>query len=63
MYIFQLDVRKSDLYYTSRFSYLRSEIAQSHTSCPISFNLINLPPEMRFVLQLTSLEAIADSKL
>lgn len=63
MYIFRPDVRKSGLSYTSRLSYLRSEIAQSHTSCPISFNLINLPPEMRFVLQLTSVEAMADGEL
>ncbi|OCH84788.1 hypothetical protein OBBRIDRAFT_798774 [Obba rivulosa] len=31
-----------------RFSYLRSQIAPSHTSCPMSFNVINLPSAFRY---------------
>ncbi|RDX43089.1 hypothetical protein OH76DRAFT_1361580 [Lentinus brumalis] len=30
------------------FSYLRSLIAPSYTSCPMSFNIINFPPYLRF---------------
>ncbi|KAI0027268.1 hypothetical protein K488DRAFT_74674, partial [Vararia minispora EC-137] len=30
------------------FSYLRSQIAPSHSSCPMSFNIINLPPSLRY---------------
>ncbi|EMD33478.1 hypothetical protein CERSUDRAFT_57200 [Gelatoporia subvermispora B] len=30
------------------FSYLRSQIAPSHTSCPMSFNVVNLPPALRY---------------
>ncbi|RXW12469.1 hypothetical protein EST38_g13387 [Candolleomyces aberdarensis] len=29
------------------FSYLRSQIAPSHTSCPMSFNIANLSPHLR----------------
>ncbi|KAL1698044.1 hypothetical protein EV121DRAFT_297627 [Schizophyllum commune] len=29
------------------FSYLRSQITASHTSAPLSFNIINLPPHLR----------------
>jgi hypothetical protein len=32
-----------------RFSYLRSQIAPSHTSCPMSYSVINLPPHLRYV--------------
>lgn len=32
------------------FSYLRSQIAPSHTSCPMSYSIINLPPHLRSVL-------------
>lgn len=35
-----------------RFSYLRSQIAPSHTSCPMSYSVINLPPHLRWVLYL-----------
>lgn len=34
-----------------RFSYLRSQIAPSHSSCPMNFNIINLPPHLRLVHQ------------
>ncbi|KAF7363429.1 hypothetical protein MSAN_00998700 [Mycena sanguinolenta] len=30
------------------FSYLRSQISASHTSCPISYSLINLPKNLRY---------------
>jgi len=30
-----------------RFSYIRSNIAPSHSSCPTSFSICNLPPEYR----------------
>ncbi|KJA24792.1 hypothetical protein HYPSUDRAFT_53569 [Hypholoma sublateritium FD-334 SS-4] len=30
------------------FSYLRSQIAPSHTSCPMSFSVVNLPPHLRY---------------
>ncbi|KAI0764182.1 hypothetical protein BD413DRAFT_494895 [Trametes elegans] len=30
------------------FSYLRSLIAPSYTSCPMSFNVVNLPPHLRY---------------
>ncbi|RXW14351.1 hypothetical protein EST38_g11510 [Candolleomyces aberdarensis] len=30
------------------FSYLRSQIAPSHTSCPMSFNIANLSPHLRY---------------
>ncbi|OCH87011.1 hypothetical protein OBBRIDRAFT_851644 [Obba rivulosa] len=30
------------------FSYLRSQIAPSHTSCPMSFNVVNLPLALRY---------------
>ncbi len=30
------------------FSYLRSQIAPSHSSCPMSFNIANLPPHLRY---------------
>lgn len=30
-----------------RFSYLRSQIAPSHSSCPISFNIINFPEYLK----------------
>ncbi|KAE9386142.1 hypothetical protein BT96DRAFT_960642 [Gymnopus androsaceus JB14] len=30
------------------FSYLRSQIAPSHTSCPMSYSVINLPAHLRF---------------
>ncbi|KAH9924357.1 hypothetical protein B0H21DRAFT_712451, partial [Amylocystis lapponica] len=30
------------------FSYLRSQIAPSHSSCPTSFSICNLPPEFRY---------------
>ncbi|KAJ3536169.1 hypothetical protein NMY22_g6153 [Coprinellus aureogranulatus] len=30
------------------FSYLRSQIAPSHSSCPISLSIANLPPHMRY---------------
>jgi hypothetical protein len=29
----------------NRFSYIRSNIAPSHSSCPTSFSICNLPPE------------------
>ncbi|KAH9853892.1 hypothetical protein C2E23DRAFT_858962 [Lenzites betulinus] len=29
------------------FSYLRSQITASYTSCPMSFNIVNLPPYLR----------------
>jgi len=29
------------------FSYLRSQIAPSHTSCPMSYSIVNLPPHLR----------------
>ena len=32
-----------------RFSYLRSQISASHTSGPMSFSIINLPPHLRSV--------------
>ncbi|KAJ2929408.1 hypothetical protein H1R20_g7676, partial [Candolleomyces eurysporus] len=35
------------------FLYLRSQIAPSHTSCPMSFNIANLSPHLRFVLLIT----------
>jgi hypothetical protein len=31
----------------NRFSYIRSNIAPSHSSCPTSFSICNLPPEYR----------------
>ena len=31
----------------SRFSYIRSNIAPSHSLCPLSFSICNLPPEYR----------------
>ncbi|KAH9852401.1 hypothetical protein C2E23DRAFT_860058 [Lenzites betulinus] len=30
------------------FSYLRSLIAPSYTSCPMSFNIVNFPPHLRY---------------
>ncbi|EIW62028.1 uncharacterized protein TRAVEDRAFT_35446 [Trametes versicolor FP-101664 SS1] len=30
------------------FSYLRSLITPSYTSCPMSFNIVNLPPHLRY---------------
>ncbi|KAL7278657.1 hypothetical protein ACG7TL_007658 [Trametes sanguinea] len=30
------------------FSYLRSQISPSYSSCPISFNIVNLPPHLRY---------------
>ncbi|THU88212.1 hypothetical protein K435DRAFT_680238 [Dendrothele bispora CBS 962.96] len=30
------------------FSYLRSQISQSHTSCLMSFSVVNLPPHLRY---------------
>jgi hypothetical protein len=33
-----------------RFSYIRSNIAPSHSSCPTSFSICNLPPEFRCVM-------------
>ena len=35
--------------YLHRFSYLRSQIAPSHTSCPMSFSVVNLPPHLQYV--------------
>ncbi len=32
----------------ARFSYVRSNIAPSHSSCPTSFAISNLPPEFRY---------------
>jgi hypothetical protein len=37
----------------SRFSYIRSNIAPSHSSCPVSFSICNLPPEYRYVYYFT----------
>jgi hypothetical protein len=34
-------------YSRNRFSYIRSNIAPSHSSCPTSFSICNLPPEYR----------------
>ena len=34
-----------------RFSYLRSNVSGSHTSCPMSFCIANLPPEYRYILR------------
>ena len=36
-----------------RFSYLRSNNAPSHSSCPISLSIVNLPPHLRSVPYLT----------
>ncbi|KAJ7864719.1 hypothetical protein B0H13DRAFT_2237002 [Mycena leptocephala] len=33
---------------TMGFSYLRSQISASHTSCPMSYSLINLPEHLRY---------------
>jgi hypothetical protein len=45
---------------SSRFSYIRSNIAPSHSSCPISFSICNLPPEYRYVLLLHNSCSVAD---
>ena len=34
----------------SRFSYIRSNIGPSHSSCPTSFSICNLPPQFRCVM-------------
>jgi hypothetical protein len=39
----------SNVILVPRFSYLRSQIAPSHTSCPMSYSVINLPPHLRYV--------------
>ncbi|KAG2141058.1 hypothetical protein DEU56DRAFT_734574 [Suillus clintonianus] len=36
------------------FSYIRSNIAPSHSSCPTSFSICNLPPEYRFLRPIVS---------
>lgn len=41
------DTRHLPLTMYLRFSYHRSQIAPSHSSCPMSFNIINLPPHLR----------------
>jgi hypothetical protein len=43
-----------------RFSYIRSNIAPSHSSCPVSFSICNLPPEYRYVLLLHSVCSLAN---
>ncbi|KAG1736838.1 uncharacterized protein EDB91DRAFT_1055457 [Suillus paluster] len=43
------------------FSYIRSNIAPSHSSCPTSFSICNLPPKYRYrtsnLISLTAMEA------
>jgi hypothetical protein len=43
-----------------RFSYIRSNIALSHSSCPVSFSICNLPPEYRYALLLHTVFSLAD---
>lgn len=47
-----LSLAPSDLnnYLCSRFSYICSNIAPSHSSCPMSFSICNLPPEYRCIM-------------
>ncbi|KAG1846632.1 hypothetical protein F4604DRAFT_1688312 [Suillus subluteus] len=41
------------------FSYIRSNIAPSHSSCPTSFSICNLPPEFRYFCRLVRVILVA----
>jgi hypothetical protein len=49
--ILSVSTAATSLILVLRFSYLRSQIAPSHSSCPMSYNIVNLPPYLRWVLQ------------
>lgn len=46
-YVYHQIMISSNSHLLPRFSYIRSNIAPSHSSCPTSFSICNLPPEYR----------------
>lgn len=50
MFALPNDTGNSSDHIAFRFSYISSNIAPSHSSCPTSFSICNLPPEFRSVI-------------